>query len=161
MEPKFSVGEWVERIMDGAVGVVRRMEQWDNDWVFYVDTDPQRPREDNVWAGTTSAWTRHFRWHAHVETDSADCDGRYTSGRIDEMTLQERCDQFGDLHFKERILGNAVTLHGHGTLTVTPDGLSWHEQTEEGYRANEVRWCEEDCEGRTWQRDHRAESMGY
>jgi hypothetical protein len=100
--------------------------------------------------------------HAHITTASRDCDGDYSGGHVAEMTTLEKADEFADLHFKERVLGNVVTLHGHGTLTVRPGGLSWNEQTDEGYRAAEVRWCEEGCEGeRSWQRDHRAEEMGY
>lgn len=99
--------------------------------------------------------------HAHVETDSRDCDGRYTGGHVLEMTLQERCDAMGDLHFKDRVLASVVSLHSDGTLTVSEDGMSWHERTDEGYRDAEVRWCEDDCEDASWQRDHRAEEMGY
>jgi hypothetical protein len=100
--------------------------------------------------------------HAHVTTASRDCDGDYSSGYVLEMSTLEKDDQFPDLTFKDRVMGSIVSLHGHGTLTVTPEGLAWHEQTEEGYRAADVRWCEEGCEGeRSWQRDHRAESMGY
>jgi hypothetical protein len=97
-----------------------------------------------------------------VETDTADCDGRYTAGHVTEMTLEERCDLFGDIFFKERVIGSTVNLHGHGTLTVKPEGVEWREQTDEGYRHVEVTWCEEECsDTRTWKRDHRAESMGY
>ena len=100
--------------------------------------------------------------HAHMDGRSRDCDGDYSRGHVYEMTTLEKADRNPEFAFKERVLSNTVTLHGHGTLTVTPDGLSWHEQTDEGYSAAEIRWCEEDCtDKRTWQRDHRAESMGY
>ena len=164
MSLEFSIGEWVERKTDGAVGAVKSVQPWENpdgdlDFIYAVDLD-RHP--DDVWSGTAIAWRRHFRWHAHVSTHSRDCDGDYSGGHVVEMTLEERCDRFGDLHFKERVLGDTVTLHGHGTLEVTPDGLSWHEQTDEGYRAARVRWCEEDCPTeRSWQRDHRAEAAGY
>lgn len=99
--------------------------------------------------------------HAHLESESRDCDGRYTSGYVVEMTTEEKHDSFGDLLFKERVLTNVVSLYG-GTLVITPNGLSWNEVTEEGYRASEVRWCEEECDDvRTWQRDHTAERAGY
>jgi len=167
--PEFSIGEWVERRYDGKVGVVKRVQPGvgdaEGDFYFYVDLDPHRrvkAADEDLWAGTTAAWRTHFRVHAHVSTSSRDCDGDYSGGHLDEMTLQERCDQFGDLHFKERVMGNVVSLHGHGTLTVTPTGLSWSEQTEEGYSAAEVRWCEDECEDeRPWRRDHRAEAAGY
>jgi hypothetical protein len=159
---EFSVGEWVQRRIDGKVGVVRKAQPYNEDFVFYVDFSVSDHTEKELWAGTTQAWTRFYRLHAHAEGSSRDCDGTYTNGHVYEMTLTERCDQFGDLHFKERVLVNTVSLHGLGTLAVRPDGLSWHEQTEEGYRASEIRWCEDDCpDERSWQRDHRAEEAGY
>ena len=162
----FSVGEWVERKMDNKVGVVKKIQPYEEEPLFYVDLAPDSRRggllDDDLWAGKTGAWRRHFRWHAHISANSRDCDGDYSSGRVDTMTLEERCDRYGDLHFKERVLANTVSLHGHGTLQVTPDGISWHEQTEEGYRAAEITWCEDDClPERSWQRDHRAEAAGY
>lgn len=169
MQQQFSVGEWVERIFDGQVGVVKRVQPGvgdaEGDFYFYVDLDPHRrvkAADEDLWAGTTGAWRRHYRWHAHVTTSSRDCDGDYSGGHVDEMTLEERCDQFGDLHFRERVAMNVVSLHGEGTLTVSSTGVHWHEQTEEGYRAADVRWCEEDCpDERSWQRDHSAERAGY
>lgn len=166
---EFSVGEWVERRYDGRVGVVKRVQPGvgdaEGDFYFYVDLDPYRRmsgEDQDIWAGTTAAWQRHYRVHAHVRNQSRDCDGDYSSGHVTEMTLEERCDSFGDLHFKERVIADVVNVHGYGTLTVTPDGVDWHEQTEEGYRAAEVRWCEDECrEERPWQRDHRAEAAGY
>lgn len=97
--------------------------------------------------------------HAHVETDARDCDGRYTQGYVLEKTTLER--DGGDYSFKTRVLAKVVSIHGSGTLSVTPEGLSWHEDTDEGYRRVEVRWCEDECEECTWQRDHTAEKEGY
>jgi hypothetical protein len=164
MEQQFSVGEYVERVIDGKVGRVKRAEPGvadaEGDFYFYVQFDERD--KDDVWAGTTQAWRRHYRLHAHVSTNSRDCDGDYSGGHVDEMTTQERCDQFGDLHFKERVLGNVVSLHGEGTAEISPSGIHWREQTDEGYRAADVEWCEDECESeRPWQRDHRAEAMGY
>ena len=100
--------------------------------------------------------------HAHMSGSSRDCDGTYSQGHVYEMTTQEKADQFGDLQFKDRVITNIITLHGYGTLTVTPAGASWSEQTDEGYRAVDILWCEDDCPNeRSWQRDHRAEAMGY
>lgn len=100
--------------------------------------------------------------HAHISEQSRDCDGTYSSGRMEVMTHEEQADEFGDLHFQQRILGNVVTLHGQGRLEVTPEGLSWHERTDEGFRAADVRWCTDECANESaWQRDHRAEEMGY
>jgi hypothetical protein len=93
---------------------------------------------------------------------SRDCDGDYSRGHVYEMTTQEKDDQFGEHHFKRRVIGNTISIYGTGTLEVSPDGIHWHEDTDEGYRAADVRWCEDECPTeRTWQRDHRAESMGY
>jgi len=100
--------------------------------------------------------------HAHMTSSSRDCDGTYSGGHVYEMTTQEKAEEFGDLHFKDRVLANTVTLHGDGTLTVTPEYLRWYENTEEGYRSVDVNWCEDDCPAeRSWQRDHRAEAAGY
>jgi len=160
MEQQFSVGEYVERKFDGKIGQVKKFEEYEGTFYFYVDFEG-RGRPEDLWAGTTAAW-RRLRLHAHVSTSSRDCDGDYSGGHVDEMTLEERCDQFHDLHFKERVMGNVVSLHGEGTLEVSPSGLHWREQTEEGYRAADVEWCERECEAeRPWQRDHRAEAAGY
>jgi hypothetical protein len=161
---KFSIGEYVRRKMDGKVGVVKSVQPWhEGGFAYSVDLDPSRPSNEDVWSGTEAAWEPAFKIHAHVSTRSRDCDGDYSGGSMYELTLEERCDQFGDLHFKERVMASIVSLHGHGTLTVDSDtGISWHEDTEEGYREAEALWCESDCgEERPWQRDHRAEAAGY
>lgn len=101
--------------------------------------------------------------HAHAESQSRDCDGMYSSGVDYEPTLDERVDEFGDLHFKQRVISYMVNVDpdSEGTLTVRSDEVSWYERTEEGYRATEVRWCEGECAGQSWQRDHSAEAAGY
>lgn len=160
---EFSIGEYVERRTDGQVGIVRGTETFNGDILYRVELLRRGyDKDDNTVLGSEQAWRRHHRLHAHVSTSSADCDGTYSGGQVYEMTLQERCDMFGDFAFRERVLGSVVNLHGHGRMDVTPDGIEWREQTEEGYRAAEVRWCEDDCpEERSWQRDHRAEAAGY
>jgi hypothetical protein len=164
--PEFSIGEWVERRIDGAVGRVKKVQAYDGDFVFYVDLEAATRRgpvsQDDLWAGTTVAWRRHHRLHAHVSTRSRDCDGTYTGGYVAEMTLEERCDRNGDLHFQQRMIGHAVTLHGYGRLDVTPNGVEWYEDTDEGSHAVDMVWCSDECDAeRPWQRDHRAEEMGY
>jgi hypothetical protein len=165
MDYKFSVGEYVARRIDGKVGKVIRTQEYDGAPLYYVQFDVRDKSEDNpdgTWAGTEAAWRRRDTLHAHVETESRDCDGRYTGGRVEEMTLEERCDAFGDLRFKDRVMAGVVTIHGNGELKVTPFSLEWHEITDEGYRAADVRWCEDECsDTRTWQRDHSAEAAGY
>jgi hypothetical protein len=165
MSALFSVGEYVARRFDGKVGKVMRMERYDDQWLYYVQFDVRDKTEDNpdgTWAGTEQAWRRRDTLHAHADRRSRDCDGDYSAGNVYEMTLEERCDAFGDLRFKERVMGSVVSLHGYGTLTVKPEGMDWDEQTEEGFVAVAVEWCEDECsDTRSWQRDHRAEAMGY
>lgn len=158
----FAIGEWVERKFDGRIGKVLRIDQYDGADLYCVDLDPQRPANEDVWSGSAGAWDSVFRVHGHATSRSRDCDGDYSGGSTYEMTAQERTDQFGDLMFKERVIGSVVTAHGHGNLAVTPDGIEWHEETEEGFHEVSVRWCEDECAGGTpWRRDHRAEAAGY
>lgn len=99
--------------------------------------------------------------HAHVETDARDCDGQYSQGYVLEKTTLERADDLGDYSFKTRVLASTVNLASTGVLHVTEESLSRSEQTDEGYRAANVRWCEDECDDeRTW-RDHTAEREGY
>ena len=164
--PEFSIGEYVQRKYDGAIGVVKRVHPYEDDFCYYVELDPATPgsefAEDRIWAGTREAWTRFYRMHAHMESHSRDCDGDYTAGHVYEMSLAERTDQFGEITFKERVVANIVSLHASGTLSVTPEVVEWYEDTDEGFRRVEVLWCEDECpHERTWQRDHRAEAAGY
>lgn len=111
--------------------------------------------------------------HAHVSTASADCDGPFyrdyvTALNDDERAMHDKAqgvNDFHDLVFKERVLGNHVSFHSEGgvTVKVDSDGFHMHEQTDEGYRSAEVRWCEdEDCDpNAASQRDVYAEMMGY
>ena len=72
------------------------------------------------------------------------------------MTTLERADDLGEYTF---MLASTVNLASTGVLHVTEESLSW---TDEGYRAANVRWCEDECaDERTWQRDHTAERAGY
>lgn len=111
--------------------------------------------------------------HAHVSIASSDCDGPLYRDYITEMNDDEIAEHesangvndFHDLHFKERVLGNHVSFHSeHGAVVkVTTDGFTLNEQTDEGYRSAEVRWCEDgDCDLSAYsQRDIYAEMMGY
>lgn len=86
--------------------------------------------------------------HAHLHFQSRDCDGHYEHDRKEEMTAEEKASDFGDLEFKRRITGDIVSVIAeYATLRVDPDGMSWEEDTEEGFRAAQVEWCEENCEG--------------
>ena len=100
--------------------------------------------------------------HAHIETESQDCDSRYSQGRVAEMTTEEKGETFSDLVFKDRVITGIISVHGYGTMTVTPEKVTWNESTEEGYRWAEVTWCNDTCSGlASWQRDHAAEAAGY
>jgi len=109
--------------------------------------------------------------HAHVSTSSSDCDGpmyrEYVSGLNDaELTEHYRANgvnDFHDLNFKARILENHVSFNGFVTVNMTAEGFNTHEPTEEGYRAAEVRWCEDEtCDPNAYsQRDVYAEQMNY
>lgn len=74
-------------------------------------------------------------------------------------------NDFHDLAFKERVLGDHVAFHSEGgvTVKVTRDGFTMHEPTDEGYRSAEVQWCEDpECDTEaSSQRDVFAEQMGY
>lgn len=115
----------------------------------------------------TCAYTGHMTTnplHAHVSTDSADCDGRYSRTYVETPTEAERADDFSDLVFKERVLAAYVSVVPGIVVKVevTMDGFTAAETTDEGYRHVEVEWCEyEECDDAPTYRDHRAESMGY
>lgn len=119
--------------------------------------------------------TTSFSLHAHVATASSDCDGPMYRDFIEQPNDLEIAEHnegeargynnFADLHFKERVLGNHVSMHSeYGVeVKVTRDGFRSHEVTDEGYRQAEVRWCEDpgcDPEERG-QRDVFAEMMNY
>jgi hypothetical protein len=162
--PKFLVGETVARVMDGAEGKVISVSEWDGGWAYAVDLGrtPMEGLESDVWSGSENAW-RSTQTHAHVYTTSQDCDGKYERSHVDRPSAIERTEEFGDLHFKERVLGNTVSLHAeNGTLTVYPGGMFWSQQTDEGYVHTQVVWCNKDyCDDDTTFRDHTAERAGY
>jgi hypothetical protein len=109
--------------------------------------------------------------HAHVDTAAADCDGPMYRTYVESLNDSERAmhdaangvNDFHDLVFKERVLGNHVSFHGRVTVEVHPHGFNSHEITDEGYRSADVRWCEdESCDPHAAsQRDVFAEQMGY
>lgn len=111
--------------------------------------------------------------HAHVSTAASDCDGPLYRDYITELNDDERAmheqangvNDFHDLTFKERVLGNHVSFHPENEVwvKVTEDGFTTSERTDEGYQSAEVRWCEdESCDpNAASQRDVFAEQMGY
>lgn len=102
--------------------------------------------------------------HAHIATASSDCDGPMYRDYVTTMNAAEQADQFGDLAFKERVMGNHVSFSplDKVQVEVTSEGFTMHDVTDEGYRSAEVRWCEDECaDGEYSQRDVYAEMMGY
>ena len=105
--------------------------------------------------------------HAHVETAASDCDGPLYRHWVEQMTDEEKADQFGDLDFRARLLSNHVSFWpaegAEVTVKVYRDGFDTSEPTEEGYRQSCVRWCEDaDCDtAERGQRDVFAERAGY
>lgn len=112
------------------------------------------------------------RIHAHVETAHADCDGPlyrdwvevYNDEEEAEETEANGVNDFSEIHFMNRVFTNHCGPYAVHQLRVEADdnGFTWHENTEEGYRSGEVRWCYDDCDtGKAGQRDIFAEQMGY
>ncbi len=118
--------------------------------------------------------------HAHISIESADCDGRYSRSYIETMNETELSDKeaaialgialgkegavndFSDLDFKARVLGNRVSYHEHSKVFISPEGFEVQMPTDEGYSHSEVRWCTDNCdETRSTYRDHTAEAAGY
>ena len=164
MNPKFLIGEKVARIMDGAEGTVKEISHFLDEWSYKVDLgrEPLPGQEDDLWWGTETAWRPVFTLPAHVSTRSRDCDGEYLHEHTARANSLERTEQFGDLAFKERVMGNTVSFHSDGILTVAPHGLYWNQPTDEGYTATSVVWCEEDdCNDKPVYRDFAAERAGY
>jgi hypothetical protein len=86
----------------------------------------------------------------------------------DEIAMHEQANgvnDFSDFEFKSRVLSNHVSWSPlvHVDVRVTEDGFTTSEQTDEGGRSAEVRWCEdESCDpNAASQRDVYAEMMGY
>lgn len=109
--------------------------------------------------------------HAHITTESADCDGRHgydyveimNKHEVSEFILKDGVNDFSDYMFKERILGRVVSFHADAVIKTTENGFDYHEPTDEGYTATEVLWCEdEDCDPwMTTSYDQFAEAAGY
>jgi hypothetical protein len=162
--PKFLVGEPVERKYDGVIGTVVRVDPYMEGFSYAVDLgrEPMEGMKDDVWVGTEEAWRSMRRGHAHVVQNSRDCDGEYEHKHVSRPSALERTEEFGDLNFKERVMGYIISFHVDGILTVAPHGLYWEMNTEEGYTRTSVVWCdEENCDDRATQRDFSAERAGY
>lgn len=110
--------------------------------------------------------------HAHVSIASADCDGPiyrdyvevFNDAEVAEREAAQGINDFSDLHFMNRVLTNVCGPYAVHQMTVKMDGdgFEFSEQTEEGYRSGEVRWCHDECDtDARGYRDVYAEQMGY
>lgn len=111
--------------------------------------------------------------HAHVSTASADCDGPMyrdwveapNDEEIAEHEAAQGVNDFSDIHFMNRVFTGQCGPYAVRQMRITLDdsGFEYREDTEEGYRSGEVRWChDEDCDPNAYsQRDVFAEQMGY
>lgn len=112
--------------------------------------------------GDNIPMSNHSSLHAHIATESSDCDGRYSRTYIEVMRDDEAESEWADLDFQARVLGSHVGFHESGELTFNSNGFNVHTRTDEGYRDVTVDWCtDDDTDERGTFRDHRAESMGY
>lgn len=158
MSNLFVVGEYVEK-HDGSVGVVQEIGDLKGR-PFYRVRYLQSPDEDVL--AMEVALKRHHRIHAHMDSASQDCDGKYESTAVCYPTISQRCSAYGDLEFKQDLVTNTMSVYGVGTLHVTPDGVIWSEKTEEGYRYVGIEWCEKNCAKQPpVHRDFSAEKAGY
>lgn len=111
--------------------------------------------------------------HAHVSTSAPDCDGPtghdYIIGLNEEEVAhheqQDGVNDFHDLMFKDRVLTGVISTipEYDAEVHIRRDGFTYNEPTEEGYRAAEVSWCEDEgCDPNAESRyDAYAEAMGY
>lgn len=109
--------------------------------------------------------------HAHVFTESCDCDGpkgydyivTLNSDEFAEHVRQNGVNDFHAYRFKERVLGGIVSFSSKARIEVDELGFTYSEATEEGYRNVEARWCNNAyCDPSvTSQRDRFAEAAGY
>lgn len=111
--------------------------------------------------------------HAHVSTFARDCDGghgnEYVTGFNDEEKKEREnangVNDFSDIHFMQRVMNSVASPYAveySMTVTVIPEGIDVHEQTDEGFRSAEVRWCHDDCEeGQGPVYDEYAQAAGY
>lgn len=95
-------------------------------------------------------------FHAHVSTRSADCDGIYDRDYV--MRPEGEQDRYG---FRIGVLGHVVSFHATASLDMRENRFTYHEATEEGFRAAEVEFCDRDCSDKERYRDHSAEAAGY
>lgn len=81
--------------------------------------------------------------HAHISTESVDCDGNQVSTHTEFMNDDEFMSPYGDLDFKGRIATNTISWVEDGRLTTDDTCMVWHCETDEGYNRTFVQWCED------------------
>ena len=160
---KFIVGEYVQQRDDGVLATVLTCEETHNYPTLYrVEVEGALGYEKYVFA-TEHSWMPYVP-HAHITHRSRDCDGVYEHDLVVMPTDEERCNIYGDMEFKRRMISEAISISGFGgTLDLEGDTFSWYEKTEEGYVQVSGQWCY-DC-GETDKsysfRDFTAEAAGY
>lgn len=110
--------------------------------------------------------------HAHVESESADCDGRYSRTYVMERHSFTQSED----EFIGHVLDMTVSTDAEdGTLKVTQSDVrrpglgrycypvfEWSQSTEEGFSHVKVTFClDDDADTPATQRDHSAEAAGY
>ena len=94
--------------------------------------------------------------HAHIRSDSADCDGRYSSSHVRLPSDGQTDSDF---------MAELRALHGVRDAEVENlhYGFAVYDITEEGYSNFDVQFCHDyECANeKSTYRDYRAESMGY
>lgn len=163
--------DWLHDQLRGEIGVQDLSQQVYELW-RYLDTFVV-PCEVHMWAHVTDIIGLLYRGeqlppleHAHIETNSRDCDGPHEHSTSiilrDEHHPDGRFDQ-GDLirlflptHTEFEFLVN-------NDRSITPFQCSWSIDTDEGFESTEITVCEDDrCDiGKTTQRDRFAEQAGY
>lgn len=105
-----------------------------------------------------------FPFHGHVSTNSRDCDGGHGHDYIVEMNDEEKTDDWPEFVFTRRVISGKIAFQPEfgQRVTISEDGFDWHQDTDEGFSAGEVRWCRNDCgDHRETVYDQYAEMAGY
>lgn len=162
---KFIVGEYIQKRDDEVLATVLTCEQTtDNNTttIYRVAVEGALGYDQYVFA-TEYTWMPYVP-HAHITRRSRDCDGEYVHELTVMPTDEERCNIFGDMEFKQRMISESISITGFGgTLEIDGDTFTWYEKTEEGHVRVDGEWCY-DCSETNKSpsfRDLAAEAAGY
>lgn len=159
----FIVGEYIQKRDEELLAIVLTCESVDSAAPIYrVEIEGALGYDRYVFA-TEYTWKPYVP-HAHITRRSRDCDGEYVSEFTMKPTEVERCNIFGDMQFKRRVISEEISIFGFGgTLDFEGDTFTWYEKTEEGYIRIEGEWCDDcdDADKPSSFRDLAAEAAGY